>query len=114
MRVLLIDDDFDCLSSLEEFLSMTGYCCDTYLDPCRAMEEYEKEAHDVVITDVKMPGMDGYEVLKKVQGLNPRGKVIMISAYDEEPGEGVKPFAYMNKPLDLEGLMLILKEIETL
>jgi DNA-binding NtrC family response regulator len=113
---LLIDDDADILKSLHTSLEPGGHRCDKFLVPEEAIEAYREKRHDVVITDMKMPGLNGIEVLKKVRSLNPEAKVIIITASgDVETAVAAVnngADAFFGKPLDFLDLMKTLEKIE--
>lgn len=110
---MLIDDDKNCLEALEMFLGMSGYSCASFSDPAKALEVYGADTCDAVITDMKMPGMSGLEVMEKIHGLNPRAKVVILSG--SMNGESLKTacdrgaIACLGKPLDTMALIKILK-----
>jgi DNA-binding NtrC family response regulator len=79
-RVLVIDDDDDTCVLVEELLRSAGYEAELATDPRRAVEAFSERRHDVVVTDVRMPGMDGLEVLRAIKGIEPDVPVIIFSA----------------------------------
>ena len=71
MKILLIDDQINVVQSLKEAIEPAGYDCVTFQDPIQALENFKNEAYDVVLTDYKMPGMNGLELLTSIQQEKP-------------------------------------------
>lgn len=108
MKILLIDDDIDCLKSLAEFLECEGYSIDSYAMPERALEAYLKGSYDVVITDLVMPGISGYEVIKVVTSINPFVNVIVISSFVQQSlitSLITHKVTYIGKPVNINKLI---------
>ena len=83
MSILVIDDDPEIRSSVGMFLQARGHMVYEAADGFVGMKVLRKETVDIVITDVKMPGMDGFEVLREVKRLSPDTEVIVITAFSE-------------------------------
>ena len=83
MSILVIDDDPEIRSSVGMFLQARGHMVYEAADGFVGVKVLRKEAVDIVITDVKMPGMDGFEVLREVKRLSPDTEVIVITAFSE-------------------------------
>ena len=115
MRVLLLDDDTACLESLITALKPAGYQCDAFSDPVEAMRAYRKHEYDVVITDLKLPGMNGIQVLKLVRSWKRKTEVILITGYGDTESAieavNLHAYAYLVKPLNLGELVRILDTI---
>ncbi len=116
MYILLVDDDADCLDGLVTVLEPTGHQCDTFTVPEDALEAYQQKQYDVVITDMKMPGLSGIEILKKVRSINTEARVIIATGYgDVETAIAALnngAYAFFGKPIDLNDLMDTLEKIE--
>ncbi|MBE0557300.1 MAG: sigma-54-dependent Fis family transcriptional regulator [Proteobacteria bacterium] len=80
-RILVVDDDQGMREFLEIMLTQEGYNVSTASDAGRALSRCRKEAFDLVITDLKMPKMDGIGFLREVKDLSPETLVILITAY---------------------------------
>ena len=111
-KLLLIDDEPDILRVLSMSLKADGYDVISAQNGAEGVAAFEKEKPDIVITDIKMPGMDGIEVLKKVKGLNPDAEVIIITGHGdiENAIEALKHGAsdFINKPVRDEALAIAL------
>ncbi|MEI6306839.1 MAG: sigma-54 dependent transcriptional regulator [Deltaproteobacteria bacterium] len=80
-RILLIDNEAGLCRMMEQVLLDNGYLARAYTSPQKAVEEFRPGAWDLVITDIKMPGMTGLEVLQRVKEMEKDIPVIMITAY---------------------------------
>ena len=81
MKVLIVDDERAIRNSLGEILTDEGYEVDTAEDGAVALQKVEKEKFDVIFCDIKMPGMDGIEVLGKLTEMGIDAAVVMISGH---------------------------------
>jgi DNA-binding response OmpR family regulator len=105
-KVLLVDDEEEFVKTLGERLEMRGIEPDTAFTGEAALKRIEQEQPDIMVLDIKMPGIDGMEVLRRVRKAYPRIQVIMLTAHgsdkDKAEAERLGAFAYMRKPVDLE------------
>jgi len=111
-KLLLIDDEPDILRVLTMSLKADGYDVVSAPNGAEGIAVFEKEKPDIVITDIKMPGMDGIAVLKKVKALNADTEVIIITGHGdiENAIEALKHGAsdFINKPVRDEALAIAL------
>jgi PAS domain S-box-containing protein len=111
-KLLLIDDEPDILRVLSMSLKADGYEVVAAENGSEGLAAFEKEKPDIVITDIKMPGMDGIEVLKKIKDLNADTEVIIITGHGdiENAIEALKHGAsdFINKPVRDEALSIAL------
>jgi two-component system response regulator HydG len=109
-RVLVVDDEPSARSGLEMLLKQEGYDVDTAEDGIAALEIVADRAPDVVVTDLKMPRMDGIELLRKVREQNKQLPVIVVTAFGDistavsAMREGAAD--YLIKPVDFDELAL--------
>jgi len=82
-KLLLIDDEPDILRVLSMSLRADGYEVFTAENGAAGLETFEKENPDIVITDIKMPGMDGIELLEMIKNEDPDVEVIMITGHGD-------------------------------
>ncbi len=80
-RIMVIDDEKIVGDMAKLSLEQEGYAVETFLSAEPALERLKEEKFDVVVTDLKMKGIDGMEVLRTVKKLYPDTKVIMITAF---------------------------------
>lgn len=111
-RILVIDDERAIRNTLREILEYEDYQVDEAVDGMSALELAGKEAYDVILCDIKMPQMDGIEVLEALLKLCDT-PVVMISGHGniETAVEAIKKGAYdyISKPLDLNRLLITLR-----
>ena len=107
-RVLVVDDEPDAVELLQEFLTSKGYEVVTAFNGDEALRKVKAERPHLVLLDVRMPGMNGLDVLRKVREFDQEVGVIMVTAVNEEDTgrEALKlgAFDYIVKPLNLEYL----------
>jgi two-component system, cell cycle response regulator CpdR len=107
-EILVIDDDPDVLNLFTDFLKREGFRTASYLDPLAALREIRGSPHrySLVITDIRMPGISGLEIIKKVSQINQEIKVILISAFelDGDNLKGIKYEDFIKKPVHLRSL----------
>jgi DNA-binding NtrC family response regulator len=80
-RLFVVDDDADLATFLQELLSAAGHQVTVFHDAASAIAAVEERAPDVVITDINMAGMDGFELIARVRAFDPRVSVIAITAF---------------------------------
>jgi two-component system NtrC family sensor kinase len=112
-KLLLIDDEPDILRVLSISLKADGYEVVSAQNGVEGIAAFKKEKPDIVITDIKMPGMDGIEVLKKVKDIDADTEVIIITGHGdiENAIEALKHGAsdFINKPVRDEALSIALR-----
>ena len=108
MTILVIDDDAHIRSSIGKFLIARGHTVIEAADGEKGVEVVESQAVDIVITDVKMPGMDGFEVLWRVRSVAPEIEVIVITGVKESENAfralRAGAFDFFSKPFKVEDL----------
>jgi len=83
--IIALDDEFDVVTLIEQSLQKLRYKVYYYTDPFIALEHFRlklKYHCGMVISDISMPAMNGYEFVKKVKGIKPQGKIILMSAFE--------------------------------
>jgi len=112
-RILVVDDDKHTRFFIKEALELENYVVFCAKDGKEALHIYEKEYIDLMIVDIMMPGIDGYELTRQLRLTNRDLLVLMISAKQlpEDRKEGFKAGIddYMSKPIDAEELLLHIK-----
>ncbi|MCK5147869.1 response regulator [bacterium] len=117
MKILLIDDQMTILTSMKEALEPGGYECILFDQPVKAMNCLSTTHFDVVVTDLKMPKMDGIEVLKRVQNVRPGTPVIIMTGYADTENAihavNYGAYAFYQKPIKIKKFIKTLKELES-
>jgi CheY-like chemotaxis protein len=98
-KILLVDDEVDFLDVLSEFLRDEGYVASTAHNAQEALELLQKETFRLLLSDINMPGMKGFELIKKVKQLYPTLKSALITAYD------VRDYIHMAKNFDIGNII---------
>ena len=115
IRVLIVEDDKSSLDILEEYLVAEGFSVLTASDGSKAIKIIEEEDLDVVLTDLKLPGANGIEVLKVAKKVNQDLHVIIITGYAslETALQAIKEggYDYITKPFRLEEVGVALKNV---
>ncbi|MFL6316942.1 MAG: response regulator [Nitrososphaeraceae archaeon] len=116
--ILVVDDENDILSVIQRWLLMHGFKLCAFTDIFAALDHFNSnsEDHDIVISDIRMPGMNGYEFVKQVKKINPQVKIILMSAFEIKDNElsnflpNLKVDAFIKKPFSLMSLNKIVQE----
>ncbi len=113
-RILIVDDEEVICSILSRRLVREGYSCTTANNGKEALSHFYKGTFSLIVSDIKMPELDGIELLKRVKAIHPRMKVIMVTAYPEIglAVEAMRLGAYdfIIKPADLDLVVLSVKK----
>ncbi|UCG26624.1 MAG: sigma-54-dependent Fis family transcriptional regulator, partial [Bacteroidales bacterium] len=112
-RILVIDDEKSIRNSLKEVLEYEKHAVDLATDGMEGLELFSNNAYDVVLCDIKMPKMDGIEVLERIFKISTEVPVIMISGHGniDTAVEAIKKgaFDFIEKPLDLNRLLITIR-----
>ncbi len=116
MKMLVVDDEEYICEILHEFLSLQGYQVDTAANGEDALKKYEADRPEVVLLDIRMPGIGGIDILRRIKEIDSRVGIIMLSAFgDEETVNEVLQMGadyYLQKPVEFERLMEILTSLQ--
>ncbi len=114
-KVLVIDDDAVVGQSFDRVLSEKGYAVSTALNGAEALNKFAGENHDVVFTDMKMPGMDGIEVAQRIKAKSPWTPVVVVTGYgtpaNEAAAAAVGVADFLHKPLLPEQIEEVIERI---
>lgn len=112
-KILIVDDEEVVCHILNKRLTMEGYLCTTSNNGKEALSQFYKESFSLIISDIKMPEMNGIELIKRVKAIHPKMKMIMVTAYPDidMAVEAMRLGAYdfLIKPVDLELVVLSVK-----
>lgn len=110
MRLLLVDDEVEFTLALAERLQLRKYDVKTAGSALEALALIKEQLPDVIILDLKIPGMDGIETLRTIKKIDPEIEVIMLTGHGDVKSveEGIKSgaFEYIMKPVDIEELIV--------
>ncbi len=114
LKALVIDDEQPTLFMFNIFLDAYGYEVLTAENAAEGIELFKKERPSIVFTDIKMPGMDGLNALKKLKSIDPAVQVIVMTGHGDEglrkQAMELKATAFINKPIAREALEQVLKK----
>jgi DNA-binding NtrC family response regulator len=112
-KILVVDDNLEFCQNIADILEMKGYEVAMAEDGFKALDSVKYNAFDLVLMDIKMPGIDGVETLKKIKEVAEGTPVVMMSAYAVEDlmREALchEAFGILRKPLDFERIDELLK-----
>jgi DNA-binding NtrC family response regulator len=114
IKVLLVDDEEAFVNTLAQRLKMRELNVNTVYDGEQALAKVKSEEPDVMVLDLKMPGLHGMEVLKEIRKAYPNMQVIILTGHgtekDEEEARRLGGFDFLRKPADIETLVGKIKE----
>jgi DNA-binding response OmpR family regulator len=114
VRVLVVDDEEELTSALVERLRFRGFVCDGATSGAAALEMIEQRSYDVIVLDVKMPGLDGIEVITRLGTEHPDTRVILLtghaSAKVAEKGLDLGAVEYVLKPVKIDVLVEMIRK----
>ncbi|PID77763.1 MAG: response regulator [Deltaproteobacteria bacterium] len=112
-KVLLVDDEVDFIQTLSERLAIRDMPAVPVSSGKEALEIIDKEYPEVMVLDLKMPGIDGYEVLKKTKEKSPDTEIIILTGHGNDVDRSrcmeLGAFAYLEKPADIDQLTSTMK-----
>jgi two-component system response regulator CpxR len=113
-KILLVDDEREFVHTLSERLQSRSLESAVVYDGEQALSFVATEEPEVMVLDLKMPGIDGIEVLRRIKRDHPRVEVIILTGHgskrEEELAKELGAFAYLRKPVDIELLTRTMKE----
>ena len=120
-RILLIDDEPDITFTVKDILEDNGFQVDSFNDPILALNNYKAYFYDLVILDIKMPKMDGFELYLKIRDMDPKVKICfltVIATFNEEfrkilllLGKTISEDYFIQKPVEMDDLLKKLTSI---
>ena len=112
MNILVVDDELFICELLEEFISKLGYEVTTASSGEDALSKFRQEKFEVVLLDIKMPGMNGREVLRRIKEMDRSTGVIVLSAFGDgvtvNDMLGIGADDFLVKPFELNNLEILL------
>ena len=112
LRVLIVDDEEELVSALVERLNLRGFDARGVTTGTEALEFLHEEECDVVLLDVKMPGLGGLEVIRRIKDMKPDLEVVLLTGHGSvtsvEDGMTLGAFDYLMKPVKIDSLVRIL------
>jgi DNA-binding response OmpR family regulator len=115
-KILIVDDEPDITESFGLALEDSGFDVDKYNDPAIALASFKPDVYGLLILDIKMPKMDGFELYDKIKKINNKVKVFFISAFDIDRATIRKKYPDLNienflpKPIQIPELVKRVEE----
>ena len=82
-RILVVDDEYDVCMAYQMVLQDAGFECISYTDSVKALQEFRPNYHDLILLDIKMPVLNGFELCKKIIELDKTVHIIFVTASEE-------------------------------
>ncbi|MEG8945710.1 sigma-54-dependent transcriptional regulator [Rosettibacter firmus] len=118
LNICIIEDEETLRESLKDDLIDAGYSVGAFENPIKALQYFKKKSCDIIISDIRLPEMNGLELLSKIKSMNPTTYVIMMTAFGsvENAVEAMKmgAYDYITKPFNKEELLLLIDRIKEL
>lgn len=109
-KILIVDDQYGIRILLQEVLGKEGYTIFQAPNGVEALEIVRREKPNLVLLDMKIPGMDGLEILRRIRNIEPDTKVIMMTAYGEldliKEATALGAITHFTKPFDIDELRM--------
>lgn len=113
--ILVVDDEEHAREGLSKILTREGYGVEMAANGKEAIDSLKRQSFDLVITDMRMPLMDGFEVLREIKKMDESIGVIMITAYGEVESYleamNLGAFEYINKPVRVNELKRVITKV---
>ncbi len=120
-KILLVDDEPDVTYTIKKILEDNGFKVDSFNDPILALNYYEVNFYNLIILDIKMPKMDGFQLYTKIREKDPKVKICFLTAiatFNEEfrktrlvLGKTINEDYFIQKPVETEDLIKKLDSI---
>lgn len=118
-NILVVDDEQDIVNLIKQSLEPNGFQAYIFIEPSAALEHFisHSKDYDIVISDIRMPGMNGYEFIRNVKENNPKVKVILMTAFEIDDKEfhnvlsDIKLDAFLQKPFHIQQLNEVMEKI---
>jgi len=115
-RILIVDDEQDIAKLFKVALERAGFVVDVFNDPLESLSSYRISAYDLLLLDIKMPQMSGFELYNKIKQIDDEVKVCFMTAFEEYYDEFKKQFphlketeCFIRKPIGMNDLIKTVK-----
>ncbi|TVP41830.1 response regulator [Candidatus Nitrosocosmicus arcticus] len=116
--IIVVDDELELASLFKAFLKNEGYDVISFTDPVLALEYYKETAdkHSLIITDLRMPGMCGIDLAKRIRNINSKVKIFLMTAFETKDLEDREEFKIaridrlLQKPIRLSDLRVMIND----
>ena len=115
-RIMIVDDEQEIARLFGISLERSGFIIDVFTDPTAALSNYKTGLYDLLLLDIRMPGMNGFELYQKIKNIDDESKVCFITAYEESLNDFKKLFpslegvdCFIRKPIEMHNLVKVVK-----
>jgi len=116
IRVFLVDDERDIANSLKAGLERKGFIVDAFTDPQEALSMYKQGSYDLLLIDIRMPKLNGFELVREIRKVDPNAVVWFLTAFEVYYEEFKKMFpnldvkSFIRKPVSVNELSNQIRE----
>jgi two-component system, OmpR family, response regulator ChvI len=117
-RVMIVDDEQDITTIFKIGLENNQFIVTTFNDPLEALSKFRPRLYDLLILDIRMPGINGFQLYQKIRDIDNKVKVCFLTAFDESGREYKSSFpfleevkCYLKKPITLQDLVKRLSDL---
>jgi CheY-like chemotaxis protein len=115
-RIMIVDDEQDIARLFAIGLERSGFIVDVFNDPLSALSNYKAGLYDLLLLDIRMPNMNGFELYQKLKDIDNEAKACFITAYEESRNDFKKLFpsleevdCFIRKPIEMHNLVKTVK-----
>ena len=111
-KILVVDDEPDISSSIKRGLERNGFQVDAYTDPEKALSEFKPGTYDLLLVDIRMPKLNGFELYREIKKRNDQSKICFFTAFEVYYEEFKKVFpklevkCFIRKPITISDLVV--------
>jgi DNA-binding NtrC family response regulator len=117
--ILVVDDEHDIVNLIKQSLQINGLKVSAFTDPVMALEDFNVNGKtcSLILSDIRMPGINGYELVEKVKKINSKVKVILMTAFEINDKEfhnllpDIKVDGFLQKPFSIQQLNEVIQKI---
>src|SRR5687767_2939133 len=114
-RILIVDDEANARTALAELMRDEGFTVETAADGFKALPKLEEFAPDLLLTDLKMPGMDGLQLMRKAREIDPESAAVVMTAHGavDTAVAAMRQGAadYLSKPINVDELVIVIDRV---
>jgi DNA-binding response OmpR family regulator len=110
-RILIVDDELDITLAFKKGLESNGFLVDIYNDPVVALSDFKPDFYDLLLVDVRMPKMNGFELYQEIEKIDKKAKVCFITAFEvyyqalREIFPTLDVGCFIRKPIEIDDLV---------
>lgn len=117
-KILLVDDERDVVDVLKRGLEQYGFEVDAYTSPTEALASFKVGVHDLLVLDIRMPGLTGIQLFKEIRTIDPKVKALFLTAFEIHEKEWHIMFpstdvsAFIKKPVRIHQLVSAISQVK--